>query len=394
MTEKRWLLVCAALASGEWLAMSGSNFAEAWPVAVLLALLAALWGFGLALPGWWLVFVFAAGTACSLHSAVAAERGYRDRPWMRQIEAGRRGRHSKPRPLAGAVRSEMSRRMGVGLEHSPSSADINRAILLGERRRLNPAIKRKFVESGTIHVFAISGLHVMVIARFFCLFTAFLGIPLRFRALAAIPLLWIYVWLVDMPPSAVRAALMASIYFAAPLFWRRPNAITAWSLTFLAVHLYSPGLIGDVGSQLSFVVMLAIILAARMVQGLSMAKRHVLVALAAWASGVPIIAHTFGVITPGGLLANFALVPAAGAAVVASMTGVALSWVCVTAAEHANNLAALITGAMAGVSEAVASLPWSNFEISRWGLLECAAWYAMLAACPLVVRTILPKRPF
>jgi competence protein ComEC len=129
--------------------------------------------------------------------------------------------------LAVKLRRDLSKRMGIGLAHSPEIADMNRAILLGERYRLRSETKKAFVQSGTVHVFAISGLHVMVIANLFVIFSALIMVPYRIRALAAAPPLWLYVWIIGFPPSAVRAALMASIYLAAPMFWRRPNAVVS-----------------------------------------------------------------------------------------------------------------------------------------------------------------------
>lgn len=394
MTERKWLSVCAAFAFGEWTVSMVPNFSEAWPVAVLVAVLVALWGFGFALPGWWLVFAFVLGVAVFLRSSVSSELMYRDRPWMRKTAYARTVRCFKPSPLARAVRSDLSGRMGVGLGHSPQSADINRAIMLGERRRLHPDVRRVFVESGSVHVFAISGLHVMIVARIFSVLAAFFAVSLRFRPLVSVPLLWGYVWMVGMPPSAVRAAVMASIYFSAAFFWRKPNAVVSWSIAFLGIHVYAPALIGDIGCRLSFVVMLAIILAARLVKEASTVKQHVFVTFAAWASGVPIVAAAFGAVTPGGLLTNFVLVPAAGVAVASGMAGIASSWISERVAAHFNNIAALVTGAMAGVSAAVASFPGANFEICGWGFVESVIWYAVLFCIPVLMRIVAGKRLF
>jgi hypothetical protein len=49
-------------------------------------------------------------------------------------------------------------------------------------------------------------------------------------------------------------------------------------------------------------------------------------------------------------------------------------------AGHLNNLAALVTAAMKGVSSLVSRLPCSNVDIDRWGVAECAIWYGAIAA--------------
>ena len=60
------------------------------------------------------------------------------------------------------------------------------------------------------------------------------------------------------------------------------------------------------------------------------------------------------------------------------VVGALAGFVSETAAAHLNNLAALVTRAMTGVSRAVADLGWANFEVEEWGLGACAAWYASL----------------
>ena len=394
MTERKWLSVCAAFALGAGLASLAPGFAEAWPVPVFVALLFAAWGTAFSLPGWKLGCVCAAGMAIFLFSSLESERLFRDQPWMRQVFAGRgrfaRDEHS---PAAG-LRKDFSRRMGIGLAHAPEAANMNRAILLGERRRMKPETRRAFVESGTVHIFAISGLHVMIIANIIVVIAVFAAVPWRFLLFAVAPPLWAYVWIIGFPPSAVRASLMATVYFAAPLFWRKPNAVIAWAVTFMAMHIVKPGLICDIGSQLSFVVMLSLILASRQVRAWPRIWQGFAVAFAAWAAGAPIVAHCFGSVTPGGLLANLALVPVAVVAVGACFAGLASSWLSETIAAHINNFAALVTSAMAGIAGTVAKMPGSNFEVRDWGLPECVLWYAALLALPFILRCLSPKRPF
>ncbi len=274
------------------------------------------------------------------------------------------------------LRRNLSRRMAIGLSHAPEVVALNRAILLGERAKLPSDIRSVFIGAGTMHIFAISGLHVMVIARLFlCVLTLCL-IPGRLAGLVLVPLLWAYVYLIGMSASAVRAAAMASVYFAAPLFWRRPNALVAWSVTFLAVHLLNPLQLLDVGSTLSFAVMLGILLCLRWLTSVSAGRWEMFcVSFAAWLAGTPIAAVVFGRVTPGGLLANLVLIPAAAASVVASVFGVAASFVSPTLAAHVNNAAALCTEALVGISWTVSQLPGANFETGAWTLGGCALWY-------------------
>jgi len=366
---------CAALAFGEGLAAVCSTGAEAWPVVVFLAALVALIGYGAHCRAWPFVALALVGAALFWSAAVERERGFRRTPWLRDARRQKIERR-EPSPL----RADLSRRLGLGLSHCPATVALNRAILLGERARLPAATKRVFVESGTIHVFAISGLHVLVVARVFAFLLALAFVPIRWQGALAVPLVWGYVLLVGAPPSAVRAALMASLCGLAPLFGRRADSLDAWATAFLAVHLLAPLQIADVGSQLSFAVMLALVVAGRVTHGLSSPRVQALcIAFAAWAAGVPIAAAVFGRVTPGGLLANLVLITAASYSVSAGAVGAVASLVSERFAAHFNNLSALMTEAMVRISEIVARLPGANFEVARWDLSVCIGWYAALA---------------
>lgn len=385
-----WLIACAALAAGEYAASFAPEMAEAWPVVAAVAALVALAGYGFAWRGWHLLFLFVFGAALFLFASVESERGYRLKPWMRNASAQRKASAEaawKARNSAAApLRRELSRRVAIGLEREGEMVALNRAILLGERRRLPSRARRTFVESGTIHVFAISGLHVMAVAGLLYWLMRMCFVPLRLAGVAAVPILWVYVWVVGLPPSAVRAATMATFYYAAPLFWRRPSATKAWALTFFIVYLSDPTKICDVGCALSFTVMLAILLALDCGKALVGTWRQTLwVAFVAWAAGVPIAAHVFGRVTPGGLLANLALLPSAVVTVVAGAMGLAASFVSETVAAHLNNLSALFTKAMVGVSSAVARLPGANLETGPWPTWACLAWYLALLLLLMLV---------
>ena len=387
----RILFVCAALAAGEYAASFVPTFAEAWPVAVLLTVIVALLGYGLFGRGACPVLMFLLGFTLYLGASVESERLYRVEPWMRN--ARRRARQeSVQSPCVRAIRADLSRRVGLGLASDCETAALNRAILLGERARLPPEIKEVFVSSGTMHVFAISGLHVMAVAQVLAFLLALCGVPWRWTGAAAIPILWGYVVLIGNPPSAVRAALMASFSCLAPVFWRRPNLLRAWALAFLAVHLCAPLMIADVGNALSFAVMLALALVAEWGRRTGVRVPNWAVALVVWAAGVPIVAHVFGRVTPGGILANLVLISAATWTVLSGVVGLLASFLSETVAAHLNNLSALCTRTMVGVSELVARLPGANFEVGNWTLFQCAEWYLLVALIAFLVHSMRSRR--
>lgn len=311
-----------------------------------------------------------------------------------------RGRGSAARRLAAAdrsalrrVRADLARRAGLGLERDGEAADLMRAMLLGARGRLDRDTREAFVGAGTVHLFAISGLHVLLVAKLFMLALTLARVPIRWSGVALMPLLWGYVALTGSGPSAVRAATMASVAGLAPVFWRRPNGFTAWSVAFLATYMRDPEMVYDVGCSFSFAVMFALVAwgwwSAPFKSGRIMKAG---VTLVAWAAGVPIAAHVFGRITPGGLVANFVAVPVAVVAVFAGALGILASFLSDFAAVHFNNFAALATGFLADLSRLVASRSWSSRDVEPWSLGVCVAWYAAFAAALLTLRIWLLRR--
>lgn len=384
------LFICGALAAGEYAASFVPTFADAWPLAAALTLIAALLGYGLGSRGGCLVTVFLLGFTLYLFASVESERLYREKPWMRGVRSY--ARQEKPSPFIREIKANLSRRVGIGLEYDHGTAALNRAILLGERARLPVRTRQVFVESGTMHVFAISGLHVMAVAKVLVCLLALCGLSRRGAGAAAIPILWGYVHLIGSPPSAARAVIMASFYYLAPIFWRRPNLLRAWALTFLSIHLFSPLMIANVGNALSFSVMLALALAVEWGRRMGVRVPSVVLAVIVWAAGVPIAAHVFGRVTPGGILANFVLITAATWTVFSGVVGILASFLSETLAAHLNNMSALCTQAMVGVSEFVSRLPYANLEVGRWTLLQCAEWYLLVALIAFVVHSMRSRR--
>ena len=257
----------------------------------------------------------------------------------------------------------------MGLDHDPVAAGINRALLLGERSALTNDLRRAFVESGTIHIFAISGMHVMIIAGVFLFLAAITFVPWRCQGAITLPLLWGYVYIIGAPPSAVRAALMASFMMSATLFGRQRDSVRAWCFAFLIMHGGRPSLIADVGSQLSFLVVLVILLAHRY---------RLWILPMAWLASLPLGACVFGRITPGGMLANVLIAGAATYSVVTSTISLLFGYVSVSLGETLNNFSALVTRWMCMMARVVAEIPGSNWEIGKWSVAQCLEGYVAL----------------
>ena len=136
-------------------------------------------------------------------------------------------------------------------------------LLCGERSLFAPEAMHDIRDAGMSHLLAVSGLHVGLLwGLILFLLRRLLLIPYYFGwdatrwndviRLVTLLLLWLYVWMIGFPPSAVRAAILISIAQISPFFlmesWTWENLGTAA----LIMLCYDPMLLGDVGFQLSF----------------------------------------------------------------------------------------------------------------------------------------------
>ena len=141
--------------------------------------------------GWGYAFAALFGVAIFFFASRGEAKRYLESPWMRGRDWRYRQRQEEQAGAAKAVKDDLSWRIGIGLDGDRETAALSRAILLGERRRLPRRTKQLFVESGTMHVFAISGLHVMAIAKVLAVALGLFMIPLRLAGLLSVPLLWL-----------------------------------------------------------------------------------------------------------------------------------------------------------------------------------------------------------
>jgi ComEC/Rec2-related protein len=147
---------------------------------------------------------------------------------------------------------------------STDDARIAVAMTLGYREGLDPVMRRQFLESGAIHMFAISGLHVGIallianlILRGFCL-------PYRLRH-ALLPLvLAAYVFLTGAAPSATRAWMMITIWVLATAMLKPTSPLNAVAVAAIGLLVWNPLLIGQNGFIFSFIIVIVLILGWRL----------------------------------------------------------------------------------------------------------------------------------
>ena len=135
------------------------------------------------------------------------------------------------------------------------------SLLIGERNLLDPEIVKSFQQAGTIHILAISGLHIGILL----LFINFIFLPVKKKGgkklflLLTLTVLWLYAFITGLSPSVLRAVVMFS-FFQIGLNLKRENYIlnSLFASAFILI-LLKPSIVYEVGFQLSYAAVLGII---------------------------------------------------------------------------------------------------------------------------------------
>ena len=197
------------------------------------------------------------------------------------------------------------------------------ALTLGDKRGLGPEVRAAYNDAGAAHVLALSGLHVGVIYGIFAF--VFRGLLRKRRLrwlgeLLTVVALWLFALLVGIPISVVRAVAMCTLYvFTRWLSDGSSSSLHILSLTALLMLLVRPLWMFDVGFQLSFMAMAAILWVEPHLEGLF--RRHSLhpilgyfvgllcMSLAAQLGTFPLVLYHFGTFPSYFLLTNVFVVP-------------------------------------------------------------------------------------
>jgi len=140
--------------------------------------------------------------------------------------------------------------------HSLQTAGLLRGLILADRSEIDYETKNEFINSGVVHILAVSGLHVGYVLIIFIFIFGRFGIYLR--SILTILGLLSFMFLTGVPPSVFRATLMAVVIIIAFLSNRSTNIINSISIAAFVILIINPNEIYNPGFQLSFSAVLAI----------------------------------------------------------------------------------------------------------------------------------------
>ncbi len=145
----------------------------------------------------------------------------------------------------------------------PRTSGVAAALLLGEGAPMTNADWEKYVRTGVIHVLAISGQHLVILAGFLWFVLRRVGVRQRPGAVVVALCLLAYALLTGGRPSAMRAGVTVCVVAGAIVLRRRTLPANQFALAWLAVALLNPTDLFDAGCQFSFLAVAVLYWATR-----------------------------------------------------------------------------------------------------------------------------------
>ena len=196
------------------------------------------------------------------------------------------------------------------------------AMTLGDKSQLTKELRDTYAVSGASHILALSGLHLGIIYTLLSLLLS----RRRWQVISQVVIIvciWLFVFLVGMSASVVRSAVMITVYALLSLGHRDKMSVNTLAFAAIVMLLFNPKSLFDVGFQLSFMAVLAILLFYPLFESVWSQQflfghrlfrwlwTTLAVSCAAQIGVAPLIAYYFGRFSCYFLLTNLVVVPAA-----------------------------------------------------------------------------------
>ena len=198
-------------------------------------------------------------------------------------------------------------------------AGVIQSLVLGGKYYIPDRTRELFVQTGTAHILAISGMNVASMAFLVFLALNVLRVPRLGQIVVTIMFLLAYCLLTGANSSVIRATIMAVVMLGGLLLEKETDTLNSLGLSAIIILFLDPLSLFDIGFQLSFAGVFSIIYfyprIYRFVEPWAKGRVRIFlwqalcVSLAAWIGVLPLIGYYFQVITPVSVLANIPIIP-------------------------------------------------------------------------------------
>jgi competence protein ComEC len=276
--------------------------------------------------------------------------------------------------------------------------------LLGYRNNLSYNIRYNFINTGTYHIFAISGQHISIISLFIIFIICVCGVPRPKWFFFLAPPLIFFTITTGMRASAVRGCIMVLAFFLGPLLGRRTDIQSSLALAALIILAVSPFQLFDYGFILSFSVVAGLVSIApqmvKMVKPLFSAdpwrlqpERRIIYfsrkligciivwfvfSVSAWFVSTPLIAYWFHLVSLVAVLACVSVIPLVTLILLTSCLSVLFSFFAPAVSEIFNFANTVFVPILLYLVKSLDNIQYSHIFVDSFPFVLIILWFLLL----------------
>ncbi|HVM48899.1 MAG TPA: ComEC/Rec2 family competence protein [Candidatus Acidoferrum sp.] len=308
-------------------------------------------------------------------------------------------------PVSDRFRAWARRALAIGLPAEDESLRLEWALTLGWKTALTEEVAEPFVQAATYHIFAVDGLRMAILFGIFFGLLRVLSVPRAICGLLLLPAIWGYTMLTGWPASAIRASVMLTVIIIGWVLKRPSDLLNSLLAAALIILLWEPRQLYQAGFQLSFCVVLCMILILPVLRGFGarlfepdpllpadlqprwrsvlrlpagFAGGLFLTSLAAWLGSVPLVAYYFNIVTLISTPANIVAVPLCALVLICDFSSLLLAGWFPGGAALFNHAGWFWMECIRVSSHWFANWPRAFFYVPAPGLFTTALYYAVL----------------
>jgi competence protein ComEC len=285
------------------------------------------------------------------------------------------------------------------------TAKVMEAMTLGRAHGLEAKEKERFVRTGLMHLFAVSGLHTGLVVLLLFIVLRFAGLRLKASSIGTIIGVLFFMALTGFRPTVVRAGIMAICFLGSFLLKRQVEPISTLAFAAFWVLLFNPRALGQVDFQLSYLSVLSILLFKPILEEILWLKRkgnelplrgwmyvgnhyvlnpvHLLICVQLGL--LPLLVHYYHTYSLVAVVANLLVVPLGFVLITISLLISTLGMAAYGVAQLLGHLAVWVVALIRWVSGAFASPSLAALHLRSFPWWLVGAYYLVLASGSYVI---------
>jgi competence protein ComEC len=272
----------------------------------------------------------------------------------------------------------------IGTVINPPESDLADGLVLGARGGFDSSMRDKFISTGTIHIIALSGYNVTIVAQSVM---RVLGLFLSqaFSVGFGILVIILFIIMSGSSSTAVRAGVMAVIALVAQLTGRTYDAGRALVIAALFMIAYDLRVLTDISFQLSFIATFGVLYLTPKVIGWVKffpmrfgLREQMATTLGATIAVLPILLYSTGILSLVSLPANIVILPFIPFTMLLTFIVGLLGFISTSLAYPFAYLAHFMLHYILSVIAFFASLPFASVTIQSFPLILTVVLYGVI----------------